>query len=95
MLRFVLIVDDATQEQQNSVTNSLKDKPYGFWHHLSDVWLLVDPNDQQTPASLRDYLKDIVPGATTLVLRIDDKHAWAGFGVPDNFKWVRDDWDVK
>jgi|GEM_PF-2224719 hypothetical protein len=92
MKRFVLLVDDATQEQQNAVTSHFRNKPQGFWHIFSDAWLLMDPTEALTVYSLRDQLKSLVPGATTLVLPIDNAVNWAGFGKTESFKWLNDTW---
>lgn len=92
MRRFIMIVDDATPEQQNAITKSLEGKPQGFWHYFSDVWLIIDASNTCTTISLRDHLSQVVPGATTLILPIDNANEWQGFGKQDTFKWLHDTW---
>ncbi len=93
--RFVAIVDDATVEQQNAVTSWIRGTDMGFWHYLSDVWLIADWHDKHTTETLRDQLKLLVPGKTTLVLPIQDPNSWAGFGPTDTFKWLHSTWAGK
>ena len=93
--RFALIVDDATREQQDSVTNWLRTTELSFWHYLSDVWLVLDSRDTETTVSLRDHLKQAVPGKTTMVLKVDGPNNWAAFGPTDKFKWLHSTWAGK
>ncbi len=93
--RFVAIVDDATKEQQDIVTNWLRTTPLGFWHYLSDIWLIADWQDKYTTASLRDQLKVLLPGKITLVMKVEDPSAWAALGPTENFKWLHSTWAGK
>ncbi len=92
MAHFIVLVDDATVAQQNAITESFRGKPQGYWHYFSDAWLMVDPTNSWTVEKLRDHLRIVVPGATTLVLPIDRPSVWAGFGQTDHFKWLNDVW---
>lgn len=92
MRHFIMLVDDATTDQQNAVTKSFRGKPQGFWHIFSDAWLLMDPTNQLTVDSLRDHLKAVVPGAWTLVFPIDRPETWAGYGRSEDFKWLHEVW---
>lgn len=92
MRRFLIMVDDATPTQQNLITEFFRGKPQGFWHHFTDAWLIADPTDVWTCESLRDQLSALVPGATTLVMQIDNPKAWAGYGNTQSFTWLHDSW---
>lgn len=92
MRHFIMLVDDATVAQQNAVTKSFHGKQQGYWHFFSDAWLLIDPTDSLTVDGLRDHLKAVVPGATTLVLPIDNPKTWSGFGKTNDFKWLHESW---
>lgn len=93
--RFVAIVDDASKEQQDTVTNWLRSTPLGFWHYLTDVWLIADWQDKHTTVTIRDQFRALLPGKTTLVLTVEDPNAWAGFGPSDGFKWLHSTWAGK
>lgn len=88
----MVAVDDATTAQQNAVTEYFRTTKYGFWHYLSDLWLVTDVSNTLTAATLRDKLKDLVPGATTLVIQLDQPKDWAGFGQSNVFDWFKSTW---
>lgn len=88
---FVLLVDDATGEQQNAVTDFVKGK-CAYWHHFSDAWLLSVVNEEWTAKEIRDKLHEIVPGANVLVLPVEAKRQWAGRGPEKMFNWLKSTW---
>ena len=89
--RFILVIDNPTEEQQNAVTNFFKN-PLGYWHWFSDVWLLTDPTNTWTVTSIRDKVKELIPEARVLVLPIESGTVWAGFGKGEMFKWLHNTW---
>lgn len=92
-VRFIVVIDDATTEQQNSVTNYFKDtQAVGYWHWYSDVWLVTDPNQQFTPESLRLALDGILPDSYKMVLKIQSGYDWSAFGDTESFKWMHETW---
>ena len=96
MKRFVVLVDDATVVQQNAVTTWLSTTKFGYWHHFTDMWLVVAyGTDTWNAALLRDRLLAEVPGATMMVMGVANAHDWAGFGPPEVFKWVNDTFPVE
>lgn len=92
MQRFLVVFDDATPEQQNLITEYFASMDYGYWHQMTDVWLVADADISLTAADLRNALKTLVPRGTLLVMRIDDPRAWAGFGKPKVFEWLKTEW---
>jgi hypothetical protein len=91
--RFIMMVDDATAQQQDAVTKYLKTTDHGFWHYFSDCWLITDHSDTLTCDVLRDEVNRIMPGKTTLVVQMDNPTQWAGFGQTEHFKWVNEVWN--
>lgn len=89
--RFVLIIDNATKEQQNVVTNYFKEM-LGYWHWFSDAWLLTDANSQWSVASIRDKVQELIPGVDMIVLRVESDNDWAGFGQKNKFEWLHSTW---
>lgn len=94
--RFIVLVDDATPDEQNTVTEHFRASPYGFWHRFSDGWLITDRTGENkvTAAGLRDELKRLVPGKTTLVVQMDNPTGWAGFGQTEAFQWLNEVWNA-
>ncbi|MEO8465821.1 MAG: hypothetical protein ABI640_10820 [Gammaproteobacteria bacterium] len=91
--RFVLLVDEATAQEQDTVTKHLQTTPYGFWHHLSDAWLMTDRTDKLTTVELRDQIHRLLPGKTILAVRMDDPNIWAAIGHAEQFKWLNEAWN--
>lgn len=90
--RFILVIDNPTKEQQNAVTNFFKNRRLGYWHWLSDVWLLTDSRNTWTATSIRDKVKELVPGTRLLVFSIGSGTTWAGSGKTEMFKWLHNTW---
>ncbi len=89
--RFILVIDNPTKEQQNAVTQFFKNQ-LGYWHWFSDVWLLTDSSNTWTAVSLRDKVKELVPGARLLVFMVESNHTWAAFGKEGMFNWLDKTW---
>lgn len=91
MKRFILVVDNPTKEQQNAVTQFFKNR-LGYWHWFSDVWLLTDTTNTWTVTSIRDKVRELIPGARLLVFPIASGTVWAGSGKTEMFKWLHNTW---
>lgn len=91
--RFVICVDDSTGTQQDTLTKYFKDSgKVGYWHWFSDMWLLTDPNRHWTANSLRDKVKELLPGTHIMIVQIDGDNTWSGFGSTKMFDWMNDTW---
>jgi hypothetical protein len=84
---FVVMVGDATNEQLNAYAEKLKGMPFGFWHHAQNGWLIVDLQGQLTAGKIRDDLRALMPGVTTLVLRVN-VFDWASMAPTGGNSWL-------
>lgn len=91
--RFVLIVDDATIQDQNTVSAFFRDKPPGFWHYLSDIWLVVTSDGEWSVGTLRDQIRLLLPEKRVFVFEVDRGSAWAAFGNSKSFEWISGQWE--
>lgn len=91
--RFVILVDDATPEQQNAVTLFLKGK-FGYWHHFSDAWLVTTTRDEWNAKTIRDAVQKAVVGPNILVLKVDAPKGWAAYGTEGIFQWLHSTWST-
>ncbi|HPQ43897.1 MAG TPA: hypothetical protein PKZ42_06670 [Syntrophales bacterium] len=89
--RFILVIDNATEIQQNTVSNYFKDH-MGYWHWFSDAWLLTDSTNTWNVASIRDKVQELIPDVDMIVLAIESNTDWAGFGQTKKFEWLHDTW---
>ena len=95
--RFVVAVDSTTTEQATAVTQFFKDHSLAWWHWLANLWLVSDARGVLTAKSIRDELKNALPGVNTVVIEINENgDTWAGFGPRNDdknmFIWLRNNW---
>ncbi len=91
--KFIICVNDPTAQQQDTITEFLKGTgTLGYWHWMSDIWLVTDPNFLWTSEKIRDLISSLIPGVFNLVIQIDGSHRWSGFGDPDMAKWLEETW---
>jgi hypothetical protein len=92
MKYFIVAADSPTQEQQNQITSSFKDSGYSWWHWLPDFWILGCPYDGVQAPTIRDHIKELVPGLVFLVLGADPRPEWGAFSSPEWWQWLNDNW---
>lgn len=95
--RFVVAVDSATKEQNDTFREFLKSRGLGWWHWLTNLWLVADGAGRLTAQEIRDVLRQHYPSVHTLVLELrEDDDTWSGFGpsseTKNMFKWLRQNW---
>ncbi len=93
--RFIISINgEITKKNSNAFTNYLKENGMGWWHWLSNTWLVIDKNDKVDSKILRDKARDIFR-AHNLVIEVKDGK-WAGFGPKsenkDMFDWIKRNW---
>ena len=89
---FVVGVDgDATRAERDAFTQYLQsERPgLGLWHHVSHVWLILDPNGHLNPTLLRDKLVQLMPKRHTIVLQISPE-TFAAYSPTSGHKWLQD-----
>lgn len=95
MTRFVLSTTLGSTPQQDEDFARLLKAEYpdaGWWHQLSETWLIVDPSDKMTTSALRDLARRAFPGIHLMV--VPAMRGWAGFGNAENmFPWMRQYWN--
>ena len=87
---FIVNVDsEATKDQRDAFTTFLRSKHSngGCWHHLPFTWLIADPVGALKAVALRDRLKVMMPGVTTLVVEVAPQD-WATLGSKSAQGWL-------
>lgn len=96
MIRFYVVgIEALTRQQERAFIAWAHDaKGLGWWHWISNFWLLVG-HQEVTCSDIRDELLRLAPGMDCLVLEVNPV-TWAGFGpkttVHDMFKWIKSTW---
>ena len=96
--RFVVLLDSAIPEQDKEFKKWVKEQRFGYWHWISQSWLLIATNKDMRARTIRDKATAIYEKTHLLVLELqttgDD--TWSGFGpkseVSDMFKWIKRNW---
>ena len=92
--RFIVIINDASNTEQDVVTAHFRGVPgIGFWHWFSDVWLIVDTTNKLNAENLRNRLNELLPNSHKIVINAENVNNWAAYGRTENFQWFRDEWD--
>lgn len=98
--RFIICVNNSTKEQENNFVEFLKSQKVGWWHWLSNTWLISDNNGKTNASYWRDHSRDVFENENILVIEINnEKDTWSGFGPSTDeknmFKWLHDNWKKK
>jgi hypothetical protein len=69
----------------------------GWWHWLSNTWLISDANGNLKASFLRDNVVEIFNKEHAFVIEIrKNDDTWSGFGPnteeKDMFKWINENW---
>lgn len=96
--KYIVAVDDATEDQRKEFKKYIKSTSCGWWHWISNFWLLTDPDGEFSCSEIRDKVKEYFPGLNCLVIEISNEgDTWSGFGPKGDdknmFRWVRETWD--
>lgn len=96
--RFIICVNSSTKEQETKFLGFIKNENVGWWHWLSNTWLIYDLNNGITAAHLRDKAVEIFEQENVLVIELGkDYDTWQGFGPSSEdknmFKWLHDYWN--
>jgi hypothetical protein len=96
--RFIIILNSSTPEQDGAFGAYIKAKGLGWWHWLTNGWLLYSVSDDLTARQLRDDLKEIYPNVHMMVFELSSgTDTWSGLGPKeegrDMFEWIRKYWE--
>src|SRR5260370_2756978 len=79
---FMIAAASPTPEQRNAITFLFKGKPqYGYGHWTPDFWLITSTDYSDNSATIRDAVRDTVPGLPFAVFAVNpvpgDWEMWA------------------
>jgi hypothetical protein len=90
MKHYVVIAKNPTVPQQNAIMNLVKAN-FGYWHWISNVWLLADAIGSDSAGSVRDKIRNVVPGCHFTVLEVHPVD-WAGYSDTRWWEWLHENW---
>ena len=92
--KFVVIIKEETSSDISSFLEYVKQQKFGWWHWVSNVWLLTTHNPQIKAKHIRDAAKKIAVNKVVTVLEVESV-TWATYrpsGEGDIAKWIKDYW---
>lgn len=94
--RYFVAVEGLTPEQEKSLLGYFKEQGVAWWHHIANVWLIVDRKDNVSAQGIRDKIKEIATmGGPCLIMQVHDDITWSGLyrsGRKDTFDWIKKTW---
>jgi hypothetical protein len=93
--RFVLVTDPLTADQERRIAAAMQ-HPIEWWHHIPNMWLVVDTGDRVTTGTLRTLMNDVAPGAKMFATEVDPGAWWsARFNsvAPAQRRWLEEHWE--
>lgn len=95
--RYIVCLGNSIKVQDEAFIAYIKEYGLGWWHWLSNVWLIVDSNGKLSAREIRDKLRLIYPGEHTIVLELSENgDTWSGFGPKSEernmFEWLKTNW---
>jgi hypothetical protein len=97
--RFIVCLNSGSVEQNDKFKEYIDENGLGWWHWISNSWLLRDHSGRLNSEIIRDKLLEIYPGTRNLVIELQGpstNDTWHGFGPSGEeknmFNWLRDTW---
>ena len=88
--RFVILTHSASAIEQQAIRGALG--TLGWWHHLPQSWLVIDPSESVTLVSLRDKIIAAAPSMTFYILEIPVGSTWGGKAPVHMREWLDTEW---
>ena len=96
--KFIVALDKSSKEQNQIFVQFCKEKKVGYWHWLSNLWLITTTSEEFSAKWLRSKLREIYPNIHLMVFEISKEgDTWAGFGPNSEdrnmFNWLKTTWN--
>nr|WP_321357328.1 hypothetical protein [uncultured Draconibacterium sp.] len=95
--RYIVCIDDSTEEQDENFIKYIKSKEFAWWHYLKNTWLLIDTNGKSNVTDIRDKVKECFDNKYNMIFQMKEgEGTWAGFGPKGEkrnmFNWLKNNW---
>ena len=88
-LYFATISETSSAEQCDAITNYIKQRGWGYWHHIGNSWIIATKGDDDlTAGTLRDTLLEYAPGCINLVVEFTVED-WGAYSPSSTHDWLR------
>ena len=95
--KFIVLIDTESENQAILFREFLDKKGLGWWHWLSNSWLVADLNGTFTIKTLMDEVQKAFPNVNCLVTEGGSDGTWVGYGPANEessnfFPWLKKSW---
>jgi hypothetical protein len=87
---FVILTNGATAEQQETIKSLFQG--WGWFHHLPQAWILIDPFGTATATAVRDSVYKACPTLTQFVIEVKPGSDWATCSPVFMHEWMLVEW---
>jgi hypothetical protein len=98
MKRYIVAVASLTTDDEKSFIKFIREKKFGWWHRIANLWLLIDNSEISDAAEIRNFVLGLDSAKIGLVLENPSQTTWAGFSEEDklkeSFAWIEKNWDL-
>ena len=77
--RFVLVIDSSTAISDKKIVEWARDKGFGWWHWIDNIWLLHTHNTSISAASIYGEISQF-DNRSKLVFEVTGIGGWCGHG---------------
>ncbi|MEP0712983.1 hypothetical protein [Algoriphagus sp.] len=96
--RFIICLNESTPEQEKVFIEYIKSQKLGWWHWLTNIWLISDRNGKLDCEIIRDKAMEVFAQEYVIVIELSSNHdTWAGYGPSSDkknmFKWLEENWE--
>lgn len=92
MKSFIVATNSAPTIVRDALTAFLQTRPWGYWHHVNDLWIIAELPDEYTAQKLWNEITTAVPicePVTMLVLSMDQPRTYWGRGPRPGWDWLK------
>jgi hypothetical protein len=97
-MRLILVTDsaDSTDRSRDLVTAFLEGKGWSVWHWFKDLWLIDGAPDDQSLASLREELQNVMkPQTRIMIMTTEGVRRHSGTVPTGGIPWLKEHWGAK
>lgn len=95
--RFIICINKSSETQEQKIIDYFKSIGVGYWHWLTNTWLVVDSTGKFNASDFRKKAREVFNDEFNLVIELNQYgDTWAGFGPNSKeqnmFQWINDYW---
>ena len=91
MNKFIIAIDDLTQDEKTELQVFVEGSGMGWWHWIGNFWMISTSDNDMTIAIIRNNIRKIT-NKMFIVIKVDNAESWSGYGESEKFEWLQKNW---